>query len=141
MSRIYWDTMLFVYWLEDHPRHSARVGEIHEKMRMRGDALCTSAFTLGEVLTGPYKQGNQAVAEQVKGFFASSLVELIPLTAATADGYARIRSRNRVAPADAIHLAGAAAAGVDLFLTNDKRLHSLVIPGVDFIAGLDVNLF
>lgn len=133
--------MLFVYWLEDHPQHSARVGEIHEKMRLRGDALFTSAFTLAEVLTGPYKQGNEEVAEQVKNFFDSPFVELLPLTAATADGYARIRSRSRVAPADAIHLASAATAGVDLFLTNDKRLHNLVIPGVDFIAGLDVNLF
>jgi predicted nucleic acid-binding protein len=88
-----------------------------------------------------YKQGDQAVADQVKEVLHSSIVELLPFTSATADGYARIRARNRVAPADAIHLATASVAGVDLFLTNDRRLHGLVIPGVDFIAGLDVNLF
>lgn len=141
MSRIYWDTMLFVYWLEDHPEHSERVGVIRQKMRARGDTLCTSALTLGEVLTAVYKQGDQAVADQVKAVLHSSAVELLPFTSATADGYARIRARNRVAPADAIHLATASAAGVDLFLTNDRRLHGLLIPGVDFIAGLDVNLF
>jgi predicted nucleic acid-binding protein len=46
-----------------------------------------------------------------------------------------------VAPADAIHLAAAAHSGVNLFLTNDEKLQRLVIPGIDFIAGLDVNLF
>src|SRR5580693_2033307 len=28
MSRIYWDTMLFVYWLEDHPLYAKRVRHI-----------------------------------------------------------------------------------------------------------------
>ena len=48
---------------------------------------------------------------------------------------------HRVTPADAIHLASAAAAGVDLFLTNDRALQPLLIPGIHFIAGLGVNLF
>ena len=141
MSRIYWDTMLFVYWLEEHPQHSLRVGEIRDKMNARGDTLCTSSLTLGEILTGIYKKGDPSVAAQVKQEFKSSGVDLLPFTSETADRFARIRARNRVPPADAIHLASAAAQGVNLFLTNDRRLHKLVIPGVDFIAGLDVNLF
>jgi predicted nucleic acid-binding protein len=56
MSRIYWDTMLFVYWLEEHPDHGARMSQIHERMEARRDTLCTSGFTLGEVLTGLYKR-------------------------------------------------------------------------------------
>jgi len=42
---------------------------------------------------------------------------------------------------DALHLAIAATAGVNLSLTNDRRLHRLKIPGIDFIAGLDTNLY
>jgi len=38
-------------------------------------------------------------------------------------------------------LASAAEAGVDLFLTNDRQLPGLVIPGIQFIAGMGVNLF
>jgi predicted nucleic acid-binding protein len=68
-------------------------------------------------------------------------VELLPFTIETAERYARIRGDNRVSPPDAIHLASAAHAGVDLFLTNDRRWQGLVIPGIDFIAGMDVNLF
>jgi predicted nucleic acid-binding protein len=55
--------------------------------------------------------------------------------------YASIRATHTVSPADAIHLAAAAQAKVDLFLTNDRKLVGKVIPGVQFVAGLDVNLF
>ena len=141
MSRIYWDTMLFVYLIEAHPEHGVRAREIFAAMKMRRDTLCTSVFTIGEVLTGPYKKGAVELASQVKESIRPPVVELLPFNTETADGYARIRSENRVSPADAIHLASAAHAGVNLFLTNDRRLPALVIPGIDFIAGMDVNLF
>jgi predicted nucleic acid-binding protein len=133
--------MLFIYWLEDHPQHAARMNRIHERMEARGDRLCTSVFTVGEVLTGLYKRDALEIASQVREAFRSPHIELIPYTPETADSYARIRAGHRVSPADAIHLASAANGGVDLFLTNDHRLQPLVIPGINFIAGMDVNLF
>lgn len=141
MSRIYWDSMLFVYWLEDHPVHAARMDRIREWMEMRGDTLCTSAFTVGEVLTGLYRSGAIEAASRIREAFRSPRIELIPFTPDTADHYAAIRGNHRVSAADAIHLASAAQAGVDLFLTNDQRLRPLAIPGIHFIAGLDVKLF
>jgi predicted nucleic acid-binding protein len=141
VSRIYWDSMLFVYWLEDHPLHAGRMDRIREWMELRGDTLCTSAFTVGEVLTGPYRSGAIETASRIREAFRSPQIELIPFTPDTADHYATIRGKHRVSPADAIHLASAAQAGVDLFLTNDRRLQPLAIPGIDFIAGMDVNLF
>jgi predicted nucleic acid-binding protein len=133
--------MLFIYWLEDHPVHAARMNAIHERMEARGDRLCTSVFTVGEVLTGLYKREEHQLASHVREAFRSPQIELIPYTSETADRYARIRASHRVSPADAIHLACAASVGVDLFLTNDGRLQPLAIPGIHFIAGMDVNLF
>ena len=141
MSRIYWDTMLFVYWLEGHPDHAARMDQIRTRMEVRRDTLCTSALSMGEVLTGLYKRGALEMAAQIRKAFLSPQIELLPFTPETADHYARIRGNHRVSPADAIHLASAAQAGVDLFLTNDRSLHRLAIPGIHFIAGMDVNLF
>ena len=141
MSRIYWDTMLFVYWLEEDPKHLSRVSRILEKMEERGDRLCTSVFTIGEVLTGAYRSGDLNLASGIRTFFGSPLVEILPFTPETADRYAEIRSRQRVSSPDAIHLATAAQNSIDLFLTNDRQLSKLVIPGIQFIAGIDVNLF
>lgn len=141
MSRIYWDTMLFVYWLEDNPAYVKRIQQILSKMEERRDRLFTSAFTVGEVLVGPYKLGSLDTGREIREFFESSFVEIIPYTLATADLYAKIRADQGVAPPDAIHLACAAHAGTDLFLTNDLGLTGKVIPGIQFIAGLNTNLF
>ncbi|HMC58297.1 MAG TPA: PIN domain-containing protein [Candidatus Solibacter sp.] len=141
MSRIYWDTMFFAYLIEANPEHGFRVQEILGSMKRRRDTLCTSIFTIGEVLTGPYKKGLLELASAVKALIRPPEVELLPFNLETSERYARIRAENRVSPADAIHLATAAQAGVNLFLTNDRTLSKLVIPGIDFIAGLDVNLF
>ena len=141
MSRIYWDTMLFIYLLEGNPQFSPRVEAILKRMQERGDTLCTSVFTLGEVLIGPRKVGATAEAQKVRSFFLESGgVELIPFTAATADKYSIIRSSNSTRAADAIHLASAAESGVHLFLTHDYQIQKLVIPGIHFISGLDGSL-
>jgi len=132
---------MFVYWFENHPQYADRVGEVYSKMRQRNDKLLTSAFTSGEILVGPYRRGQADEGLRIRQFFASAEVELIPFVPDTAERYGRIRGASRAAPADAIHLATAAQAGVDLFLTNDRELRDLVIPGIHFIAGLDVNLF
>lgn len=141
MSRIYWDTMLFVYWLEDHPAYAKRVRHILTGMEERQDKLYTSSFTAGEVLVGPYKLGAVSAAQQIRELFESSFVEIIPYTLKTADVYAQIRAAQKVSPPDAIHLACASQAGIDLFLTNDSKLPGKVIPGIQFIAGLNTNLF
>lgn len=140
MSRIYWDTMLFIYWIEDHQEYAARVEELHQKMMARGDTLCTSTFTAGEVLAGPYKRGATEQAVQIRDFFRAPNVEMLPFTIGTADHYSRIRGTQPVSPADAVHLATAAEAKVNLFLTHDHRLTNLTIPGIDFIGGIDVNV-
>ncbi len=140
MSRIYWDTMLFIYWLENNPQFSKRVGAIHSRMAERGDQLITGAFTFGEVLAGPYRIGAITAAGEAKRLLQSAVSEVVPFTLETADRYARIRGTSRVPPADAIHLASAAQAGADLFLTNDKNLVGKVVPGIQFIASLDTQL-
>ncbi|HEX7895885.1 MAG TPA: PIN domain-containing protein [Terriglobales bacterium] len=141
MSRIYWDSMLFIYWLEDHPQFSTRVSAIRARMQERGDELITSAFTFGEILAGAYRKGATHLAGEIGGLLESVVAEVVPFTRETADHYADIRGRLGIAPADAIHLACAAQANADLFLTNDKRLSGKFVPGIQFIAGVDTALF
>lgn len=57
MSRIFWDTNLFIYLLEGRGKAAERVTALRERMRERGDQLCTSTLTLGEVLVKPLEQG------------------------------------------------------------------------------------
>jgi predicted nucleic acid-binding protein len=141
MSRIYWDTMLFVYWLEGHPQYGDRVGSIARRMDERQDELVTSTFTLGELLVGPYKRGASEIAARIEEVLSGPFVRLIPFTAQAATRYAQIRSRMAVTAPDALHLACAAEAHVDLFLTNDNRLAGKTVPGIQFVAGMNTDLF
>jgi predicted nucleic acid-binding protein len=140
MNRIYWDTMLFVYLLEEHPEFADQVDRIHRRMLARGDQICTSTFTRGELLVAPLRTGNTALANLIRVLLGSSAVDLIPFESSASESYATIRATTSVRPADAIHLACAATAKTSLFLTNDKSLHGLVVPGIQFIGGLDVNV-
>ena len=140
MSRIYWDAMLFIYWLEDNPQYAKRVDAIHSRMQERQDQLITGAFTFGEVLAGAYRKGAVQAADESRRLLQSVVSEVVPFTIETADHYARIRGSMGLPSADAIHLACAAQAGADLFLTNDKRLMGKFVPGIQFIAPLDTQL-
>ena len=133
--------MLFVYWLEDHPVHAPRVQHILQRMQERQDVLCTGTFTLAELLTGAYRRGATQLADRIRRSFDSSEIDVIPFEMETAEHYALIRGKFGFSPADAIHLACAAQAHTDLFLTNDLALVGKTVPGIQFIAGIDTALF
>jgi len=136
MSRVFWDTNLYIYLFEDAPRFSPQVFGLRERMLGRGDQLVTSTFTLGEILVKPIKEKNDLlVARYQQVLPATSL--LIPFDEKAASAYARVRADRTVRPPDAIQLACASSFGVDLFITNDMRLQSKQVPGIQFIVALD----
>jgi predicted nucleic acid-binding protein len=136
VSRVFWDTNLFIYLLEGSGPQSTRVTEIRERMLERDDELCTSTLTLGEVLVKPAEQGNEALRQRYEDVL-SRTARLIAFDRETARRYAEIRRNRNIRPPDAIQLACAAQVGVDLFITNDDRLSRLAIPGIQFLVPLD----
>ena len=136
MSRVFWDTNLFIYLLEDDGERGARVTALRERMMERGDELITSALTLGEVLVRPIEAGDLDLARQYEhAITRGATVE--PFGPGAARVFAEIRADRSIGPPDAIQLACASAAGVNLFITNDDRLSRKTIPGIDFIQPLD----
>lgn len=139
MSMVFWDTMLFIYLLEEHPEFSRRVIDVRKRMLERRDQLCTSALTVGKVLAGPLSRGDTNLSARYRAGLSRPHVQAIPFTEETAEHFARIRVDRSIRAPDAIQLACAAQAGVDLFLTNDRRLSGKTIPGVQFIADLNFD--
>jgi predicted nucleic acid-binding protein len=136
MSRIFWDTNLYIYLIEGKTSMAQQVTALRKKMRARGDQLLTSTLTLGEVLVKPLQMGDLKLAIVYQEELTLSSV-LVPFDAKAAGTYARLRSDLALRAPDAIQLACAATAGVDLFITNDIRLYSKQIPGIQFIVPLD----
>ncbi len=64
MSRIFWDTNLFIYLFEGSAAFGGQVASLREKMLRRGDRLVTSTLTLGEVLVKPIKEGDTKLLKE-----------------------------------------------------------------------------
>jgi len=135
MSRIFWDTNLFVYLFEDYGNLSKAVVNLRERMISRGDQLYTSALTLGEVLVKPTEKGDQHLVSSYRDGLARTAT-LLPFDDEAAIHYARIRRDRTIKAPDAIQLACAAVAEIDMFITNDNHLGGRVVSGVQFIVSL-----
>jgi predicted nucleic acid-binding protein len=136
LSRVFWDTNLFVYLLEDVGERGQRVASLRERMVQRNDQLTTSTLTLGELLVKPLERGDEALAERLE-MALTQTASLIPFDREAGRLYARIRQDRTIRAPNAVQLACAGAARTDLFVTNDDRLSRCTVPGIQFIAALD----
>ena len=136
MSRIYWDTMLLIYVLEGNPAYRKRVEELLIRSRRRGDALYTSYLAAGEIAAGTQKLSPQK-ASTVLNLLEEAGFSFLPFDKGSVTPFSRLRGAQNIRTADAIHLACAASAGIDLFLTGDKQLTKLDVPGIQFIADFN----
>lgn len=136
MSRVFWDTNLFIYLFEDYGVLSKAVGELRSKMLVRGDQLLTSTLTLGEILVKPIERSDLELCGRYEHAI-STTATMIPFDAKAARVYAGLRSDRSLRAPDAIQLACAANTKVDLFITNDERLQGKQVDGIQFIVPLE----
>lgn len=139
MSRIFWDTNLFIYLIEDYGQLSERVVTLRKRMLSRNDQLYTSALALGEVLVKPAETRSEDLKRKYEAAILSGSI-VIPFNVEAARIYATIRQDREIRPPDAIQLACAANARMDLFITNDDRLSEKTIPGIQFVTSLARSL-
>lgn len=136
MSRVFWDTNIFIYLFENYGELSERAAELRSKMLLRSDRLLTSALTLGEILVKPTERHDLELCRKYEeAVLATS--QVLPFDTKAAKNYASLRCDRALRAPDALQLACASAAGVDLFVTNDSRLQSKRVEGIQFIVSLD----
>ncbi len=136
MSRIFWDTNLFIYLFESYGPWSQTTIALRQNMLARGDQLLTSTLSLGEILVKPMEKNDLALCSKYESALAASSI-LLPFDVKAAKIYAALRADRALRAPDAIQLACAASAGVDLFVTNDARLQGKQVNGIQFIVALD----
>jgi predicted nucleic acid-binding protein len=105
-------------------------------MEERKDRLVTSSLTIGEILVKPIREGDSEAERRYWALFSSPEIQIVSFDPNAARQYARLRQDAALRAPDAIQLACAASAGVDLFVTNDDRLSRKNIPGIKFITSL-----
>jgi len=138
LSKLFWDSMLFVYLLEGNPAYSKRVQHLLQRAYERGDSLHTSFLAYGEVMAGAVNSPDKGA--QIQQTMKEMGFSYLPFDAGAVMPFSRLRAKNKLKVADAIHLASAASAGIDLFLTGDKQLLGLDVPGIQFIADFNTPI-
>jgi predicted nucleic acid-binding protein len=136
LSRVFWDTNIFIYFFEDHGRQGKAARGLRERMLSRGDQLITSAMTVGEILVKPRERQDLDLCRQYERAITATAL-ILPFDLDAARRFSELRLHRNLRAPDAIQLACAAAVNTDLFVTNDSRLSSLKVEGVQFIVSLD----
>lgn len=135
MSRICWDTNLFIYLFEDEGERSDQVVSILHRMLERGDQLVTSTLFVAEILVKPLKNVETSLAVEYENVIQTR-AHVVSFDMTEDRRFAEIRCDRTITPPDAVQLACAAVAGSDLFFTNDERLSQKVISFIEFIQSL-----
>jgi predicted nucleic acid-binding protein len=132
--------MLLIYLLEGNAVYRARADKLLARARRRGDSLYTSYLALGELMAGAEKSPNPRKELAVREALREMGFTFLPFDAGAVAPFSRLRAKEKLKVADAIHLACAASAGIDLFLTGDKQLVKLDVPGIQFIADFNTPI-
>jgi predicted nucleic acid-binding protein len=112
------DTAPFIYVLESYPQFSDQFLGLFEAAAKRDLVVALSTITLAEILTGPLKAGQTALAKRYEK--SLSYYTVIPVSTPIAVLAAQLRAQYRLKLPDAIQLATALDIGAAAFVTHDR---------------------
>jgi predicted nucleic acid-binding protein len=118
--RIAFDTSVFIYQSEEHPRYLALTTPVFIWLEHPDSKAVTSTITLTELLTQPYQWSDQKRVNAFNALLSTyPNLEWISPDLEIADLAARFRAFHRLKTPDALQAATAAHAKVTGFITND----------------------
>ena len=112
------DTAPWIYMLQDHPDFAPRFEGLFEAAEEGRIELALSTITLAEVLTGPYKAGEMALAKRYEK--ALGAYQIMPFSAVVAIQAAQLRAQYGLKLPDAAQLATALDMGAAALVTHDR---------------------
>ena len=125
------DTAPFIYVLESHPQFADQFVGLFEAAASSDLVIALSTITLAEVLTGPFKAGQTALAKRYEKTL--SLYRVIPVSTPIAALAAQLRAQYRLKLPDAIQLATALDIGAAAFVTHDRDFSQ--VTGVEILKN------
>jgi len=112
------DTAPWIYLLQDHPDFAPRFEGLFTAAEEGRIELALSTITLAEVLTGPYKAGEMALAKRYEK--ALGAYQIMPFSAVVAIQAAQLRAQYGLKLPDAAQLATALDMGAAALVTHDR---------------------
>jgi predicted nucleic acid-binding protein len=125
------DTAPWIYLLEDHAEFAPRFLGLFEAAERGQIQLALSTVTLTEVLTGPFKAGQTALAKRYET--ALGAYQVVSLSAGVASLAAQLRVQYRLKLPDAVQLASALQIGAAALVTHDRDFSA--VQGLPVLMG------
>ena len=125
------DTAPFIYVLESNTQFADLFLGLFEAAAEGDLTIALSTITLAEILAGPFKAGQTALAKR----YEKSLTHynVIPVSTPIAALAAQLRAQYRLRLPDAIQLATALDIGAAAFVTHDRDFSQ--VTGVEILMG------
>ena len=125
------DTAPWIYLLEDHPQFAPLFLGLFEAAERGQIQLALTTITLAEVLTGPLKHKQTALAKRYE--IALNKYQVLPLSATIASLAAQLRIQYRLKLPDAVQLASALDTGAAALVTHDRDFSK--VKGLPVLQG------
>jgi predicted nucleic acid-binding protein len=132
------DTVIFIYFIEEHPQFLRVIEPLFRKVDEGRVELITSALTLLEVLVVPYRTGDHLLAARYESILTRSRgVRIADISRDHLRAAAQLRAKTGVKTPDSLQLVAALSAGCTAFLTNDRELPT--VPGLRILQTASYN--
>lgn len=112
------DSAPIIYRLERHPTFAERFDPLFELHDAGSVRLAVTTTAIVEVLTGPFRRGDEPLARRYRAVLESWRV--VELDVELAEEAARLRAQQNLKLPDAIQAASALAINADALVTHDR---------------------
>lgn len=127
ISRLFIDANIIIYFIEKNPGYHSKVEEIFLYCYSNNIEICACEVSIWECLLWNYKY-NLGREEQFEAYFQDThMISLFPIEQEYFYEAAKLGAQN-MNLFDALHLITAIENRGDVFLTNDKKIKSDIIP-------------
>ncbi len=125
------DSAPLIYLLDDHPEFASRFVGLFEMHTAGHVQIAVSSISVAEVLSGPFKHGQDALGKRYEKALAGFGV--VPVTQDIAVTAARLRASAGLCLPDALQAATALEIGAVALITHDRDFSRL--QGLRVICG------
>ena len=122
-QKVYFDTNVFVYFLEGHERYAEKCRPFFHAAENGSITGVSGELAIAELLVKPLRDNNLLAAEKVRSLFGDQgFFRALPHDRGALELAAHIRAVQNLSMIDAIHLATAIKAGCSHIITNDEQV-------------------
>lgn len=126
LARIYIDTVVLVYAVEQAPVYGSLLADLWAKLEAGNIQVFTSELILMEALVIPIRNSDTFLIDAYERLLRSPQITLVPIDRLILREAARLRAvMATLRTPDAIHAATAITSECSQFLTNDRRLRTI----------------